>query len=55
MTIGNISVAAALPAIIGLPPVALGLVVHIHRADERMLGALVQQSAREIFAAVREG
>ena len=55
MTLGNISVAAALPAIIGLPPVALGLVVHIDRADERMLGALVQQSAREIFAAVREG
>ncbi|UOQ61900.1 IclR family transcriptional regulator [Leucobacter rhizosphaerae] len=55
MTLGNISVAAALPPIPGLPAAALGLVVHIDRADERKLAALVQQSARELFAAVREG
>lgn len=54
MTLGNISVASALPSIPGLPPVALGLVVHIDRADERRLARLVQQSARDIFAAVRE-
>jgi DNA-binding IclR family transcriptional regulator len=54
MTLGNISVAAALPSILSLPPVALGLVVHIDRADERRLAGLVQQSARDIFAAVRE-
>ena len=54
MTLGNISVAAALPSLPGLPPAALGLVVHIDRADERKLAALVQQSAREIFAAARE-
>lgn len=54
MTLGNISVAAALAPIQGLPPVAVGLVVHIERADERLLARMVQQTAREIFAAVRE-
>ncbi|RGE19289.1 IclR family transcriptional regulator [Leucobacter sp. wl10] len=54
MTLGNISVAAALPSVPGLPPIALGLVVHIDRFDERLLARLVHQSAREIFAEVRE-
>lgn len=54
MTLGNISVAAALPQVQGLPPIAVGLVVHLDRADERRLGALVVQSAREIHLAVRE-
>jgi len=53
MTLGNISVAIALPPVEGLPPTALGLVVHLDRADERRLAALVAQSAREIAAAVR--
>lgn len=54
MTLGNISVAAAVAPIQGLPPVAVGVVVHIERADERLLARMVQQTAREIFAAVRE-
>lgn len=54
MTLGNVSVAAALPHVVGLPPIAVGLVVHLDRADERRLGALVVQSAREIHAAIRE-
>ena len=54
MTLGNVSVAVALPAVAGLPPIALGVVVHIDRADERLLARLVQQSAREIHAEVRE-
>lgn len=54
MTLGNISVAVALAPIPGLPPVAVGMVVHLDRADERLLAALVQQSAREIVAAARD-
>jgi DNA-binding IclR family transcriptional regulator len=53
MTLGNISVAAAVPQVPGLPPIALGVVVHIDRADERLLSRLVQQSAREIHAEIR--
>lgn len=53
MTLGNVSVAVALPPVTGLPPVAVGLVVHLDRADERRLGALVVQSAREIHAEIR--
>ena len=55
MTLGNVSVAVALPSIGGMPPIAVGLVVHLDRADERRLSALVVQSAREIHLAVREG
>ena len=54
MTLGNVSVAVALPPVSGLPPIAIGIVVHLERADERRLSALLQQSAREIAAAVRE-
>ncbi|MEB4613311.1 IclR family transcriptional regulator [Leucobacter sp. M11] len=54
MTLGTVSVAAALPLLPGLPPVALGLVVDLARADEKRLAALVQQSARDIVAVLRE-
>lgn len=53
MTLGNVSIAVALPGVMGLPPTALGVVVHLERADERLLAMLVQQAAREIFAEVR--
>lgn len=48
MTLGNVSVAAALPPIDGLPPIALGVVVHLARADERMLAPLVIQACRAL-------
>ncbi|UBH04768.1 hypothetical protein K8P10_000279 [Leucobacter sp. Psy1] len=54
MTLGNISVATALPELEGLPPVALGVVVHLERADERHLARLVTQAASELTAALRE-
>lgn len=54
MTLGNISVAAALPRVPGLPATAVGLVVHLDRADERLLATLVRQTAKEIHASVRE-
>lgn len=54
MTLGNVSVAVALPEVAGLPPVAVGIVAHLNRADVRRLSALVQQSAREIHAAIKE-
>lgn len=54
MTLGNISVAAALPELDGLPPVALGVVVHLERADERHLARLVIAAAGELHAALRE-
>lgn len=53
MTLGNISVAAPLTHVEGLPPVAIGIVVHLERADERRLGPLVMQSAKDIAAALR--
>lgn len=48
MTLGNISVAAALGRVEGLPPIAIGVVVHLDRADERRLGPLVVQAARDL-------
>ena len=53
MTLGNVSVAAALPRVEGLPPTALGLVVHLERADERRLGPLVVQAAKDLHLALR--
>ncbi|MFV0435322.1 MAG: IclR family transcriptional regulator [Leucobacter sp.] len=57
MTLGNISIAAALPPVEGLPPIAVGVVVHLDRASgpeaERVLARLVQQMAKEIYAEVR--
>lgn len=59
MTLGNISVAVALPQVDGLPPTALGIVVHLARAEssaaESRLAALLAQSSRDIYAAIREG
>lgn len=54
MTLGNVSIAAAVPRVDGLPQAALGLVVHLERADERRLGALVVQTARELGASLRD-
>lgn len=53
MTLGNISVAAALGRIDGLPPAAIGIVVHLARADERTLGRLVIQTAKDLTVALR--
>ncbi|GAA4168815.1 IclR family transcriptional regulator [Gryllotalpicola koreensis] len=52
MTLGNISIAAALPGIPGLPQAAVGIVGHIARSDERRLGPLVMRAARDIAGAV---
>jgi hypothetical protein len=54
MTLGNVSVAAALPRVEGLPPTALGLVVHLERADERRLGPLVVQAAKDLHHDLRQ-
>lgn len=54
MTLGNVSVAAALPPVEGLPPIALGLVVHLERADERRLAPLVVQAAKELHQSLRQ-
>ncbi|GAA3922508.1 IclR family transcriptional regulator [Microbacterium invictum] len=48
MTLGNVSVAAALGRVDGLPPIALGLVVHLERADERRLAPMVVQAAKDL-------
>ena len=48
MTLGNVSVAAALGPVDGLPPAAVGVVVHLAGADERRLAPLVVQAARDI-------
>lgn len=53
MTLGNISVAAPLPAELipataGLPPAAVGVVTHLARADEQRYGRLVVTAARDI-------
>ena len=53
MTLGNVSVAAALGRIDGLPPIALGLVVHLQRADERRLAPMVVQAAKELHHDLR--
>lgn len=53
MTLGNVSVAAALPRVEGLPPIAIGLVVHLQRADARRLGPLVVQSAKDLHHDLR--
>jgi DNA-binding IclR family transcriptional regulator len=48
MTLGNVSIAAPLPPVVGLPPAAVGVVTHLVRADERRLGSLVIAAARDI-------
>ncbi len=54
MTLGNLSVAAALSDIDGLPPIALGVVAHLEHADERRLGTIVMQAAKDASKALRE-
>lgn len=53
MTLGNVSVAVALPRVEGLPPTALGIVVHLERADERRLAPLVMQAAKDLHHDLR--
>ncbi len=48
MSLGNVSIAAAIPATADLPPAAVGVVTHLARADERRLGPLVIAAARDI-------
>lgn len=56
MTLGNISVAAALGAVPGLPPTALGVVAHIDDShDERRLAPLVVEAAKDLTRALRQG
>ena len=42
-----------LPRIEGLPPVAIGTVVSLDHADERRLGGLVVQAAKDLARALR--
>lgn len=53
MTLGNLSVGVPLGSVVGLPPTAIGIVVHLERADERVLAPLVVQSAKELTKALR--
>ncbi|WP_375386366.1 IclR family transcriptional regulator [uncultured Microbacterium sp.] len=48
MTLGNVSIAAAIPPTAGLPPAAVGVVTHLARADEGRLAPLVMAAARDI-------
>lgn len=48
MTLGNVSFAAALPAIEGLPPAAVGVVTHLARGDSSRLAPLVVRAAADI-------
>jgi DNA-binding IclR family transcriptional regulator len=48
MTLGNISVAAALPETPGMAPAALGVVIHLARVDERRMAPLVIRTAAAI-------
>src|SRR5690625_1214986 len=54
MTLGNISVAVPLPRISGLPPIAVGLVVRIDRADEQRLSTFLKNTAVRMAKAVRD-
>lgn len=54
MTLGNVSVAAPVARVEGLPPAAIGIVVHLERADERRLGGLVVQAAKDLGKALRD-
>jgi DNA-binding IclR family transcriptional regulator len=52
MTLGNVSVAAALPASEGIPPTAVGVVAHTTRAAEERLGRSVARAAAAISEAL---
>lgn len=47
MTLGNVSIAAPIEPLSGLPPAAIGVVAHVARAGDR-LGASVVRAARAI-------
>ena len=51
MTLGNVSIAATLPPLDGLPRAAVGVVTHIARADEGRIAPLVMRTATAIGAA----
>ena len=53
MTLGNVSVAAPVALVQGLPPIAIGVVVHLDRADERRLAPIVVQAARDLHRDLR--
>ncbi|MCU1424352.1 MAG: IclR family transcriptional regulator [Microbacteriaceae bacterium] len=48
MTLGNVSFAAPLPAIAGLPRAAVGVVTHLAKGDASRLAPLVMRAATEI-------
>jgi DNA-binding IclR family transcriptional regulator len=48
MTLGNVSIAAALPAIEGLPRAAVGVVSHLARGESSRLAPLVLRAAADI-------
>jgi len=52
MTLGNVSIAAALPPVDGLPRAAVGVVTHLARADEGRIAPLVVRTAGAIGAAL---
>jgi DNA-binding IclR family transcriptional regulator len=52
MTLGNVSIAATLPSLDGLPRAAVGVVTHIARADEGRIAPLVMRTAAAIGAAI---
>ncbi|KAA9132148.1 IclR family transcriptional regulator [Microbacterium caowuchunii] len=55
MTLGNISVAAPLGSVPGLPATALGVVAHLDESqDDRRLGPLVMQAAKDLTRALRQ-
>ncbi|MGW9112216.1 IclR family transcriptional regulator [Microbacterium sp. NPDC055683] len=54
MTLGNISIAAMIGNVRGLPPAAIGVVAHIDRADERRLAGLVRQAAVALGRELRD-
>jgi DNA-binding IclR family transcriptional regulator len=53
MTLGNVSIAAALPPVDGLPPAAVGVVTHLDRVDEDALAPQVIRTAQVIADALR--
>ena len=48
MTLGNVSFAAPLPAVDGLPRAAVGVVTHLARGDASRLAPLVMRAAADI-------
>ncbi|MDP9028250.1 MAG: IclR family transcriptional regulator [Actinomycetota bacterium] len=53
MTLGNVSIAAALPETQGLPRAAVGVVTHLARIDEARIAPLVMRTAAVIGEALK--